>query len=125
MEYEFFNDPTTGRASAKFSLEHQNLGPWLEIELAKNTKKLAEVLMALNKVEQGKSYEEQIIGHEFSLFIEENDVIIRHNSVLNGRNDQTDEALQEGLYDDEFNAISQCGLDDFHQLLLSWAKFVS
>ncbi len=125
MEYEFFNDPTTGKASAKFSLEHQNIGPWLEIELAKDTNKLAEILTAINNVAQGKSHEEQITGHEFSVIIEENDVTIQHNTMLNGSAELAEEVLQNDLHDDQFTAVSQCGLDDFHQLLLSWAKFVS
>ncbi len=125
MEYEFFNDPITGKASAKFSLEQQNIGPWLEIELAKNTQKLTEILTAINKIEQGKSHKEQIIGKEFSLTIESNDVTIQHNSVLNGMMDLSEEALQQDLHEDQFNAISQCGLEDFHQLLLSWAKFIN
>jgi len=32
MEYEFTHDATTGQAKARFSLEHEVVGPWLEVE---------------------------------------------------------------------------------------------
>jgi len=124
MEYEFINDPITGKASAKFSLEHENIGPWLEIELAKNINKLTTLLSAIASVEKGEKHEILIQGSEFSVLIEKNDVTIEHNSVHDIPDEQL-VAMADELHNDEFNAVSHCGLDDFHQLLLSWSKFIN
>ncbi len=119
MEYEFIHDPTNGASSAKFSLEHENLGPWLEIELGSDTEKLTELLTAIAAVESGKQHEVNVIGQEFSVMIDKNDVIIQSNIALNG----DDENIPDGLENSEQFAMSSCGLDDFRQLLLSWSKF--
>ena len=124
MEYEFIHDPITGVASARFSMEHENIGSWLELELAKDRQKLTELLTAIAKVESGKAQEVRIVGHEFSVLIEKDDVTIEHNSAFNSAETLPVE-LQEDIHNEDFNAISQCGLDDFHQLLLSWAKFIN
>ena len=128
MEYEFIQDPSTGVASARFSMEHENIGSWLELELAKDNQKLQKLLMAIDDVETGKAQEIRIVGREFSVLVEKDDVTIEHNSVLDESTEQLaikEQLLSEDLHSDEFNTMSQCGLDDFHQLLLSWAKFIN
>jgi len=128
MEYEFIQDPSTGVASARFSMEHENIGSWLELELAKDKQKLEKLLSAIDDVETGKAQEIRIVGREFSVLVEKNDVTIEHNSVLDEGAEQLaskEQLLSEELHNDEFNAMSQCGLDDFHHLLLSWAKFIN
>ncbi|MBL4908562.1 MAG: YacL family protein [Alteromonadaceae bacterium] len=124
MEYEFIHDPTTGVASARFSMEHENIGSWLEIELAKDQLKLTQLLTAIDDVETGKAQEVRITGREFSVLVEKNDVTIEHNSAFNDV-DELPSTLHEDIHNDDFNGMSQCGLDDFHQLLLSWAKFIN
>jgi hypothetical protein len=124
MEYEFTNDPITGKASAKFSLEHENIGSWLEIELAKNVDKLTELLTAIASVEKGEQHEVLINGSEFSVLIEKHDVTIAHHSLHDAPDEQL-AAMADELHNDQFNALSQCGLEDFHQLLLSWSKFIN
>ncbi len=41
MEYQFIDDPLTGSAIAKFSLDHEVIGPWLEVEVGTDTDKLS------------------------------------------------------------------------------------
>jgi hypothetical protein len=130
MEYEFIHDPSTGVASARFSMEHENIGSWLELELAADKQKLEKLLIAIDDVETGKKQEIRIVGQEFSVLVEKNDVTIEHNSLLDDSDSveliaSKERLLSEELHNDEFNAMSQCGLDDFHQLLLSWAKFIN
>ncbi|MCO4799632.1 MAG: YacL family protein [Colwelliaceae bacterium] len=121
MEYEFIHDAVTGSAKAKFSLEHQVIGPWLEIEVGQSTEKLSLILNAINQIESGKSQEKTIAGHEYSLVLSYGDVNIQANA-FNG-----DAILPEGLAEDGINFdshdSSSCGMDDFRTLLLSWAKF--
>ena len=99
------------------------LGPWLEIELGQSTKKLEEILTAIDDIESGKEQEKLITGHEYSLTVNYNDVHIQANALLNG-----EEHLPESLSEDGMNFDGQdsssCGVDDFRTLLLSWAKFI-
>lgn len=122
MEYEFIHDVITGGAKAKFSLEHQIVGPWLEIELGQNTAKLEEILTAIDLVESGKCQEKLITGHEYSLVVNQEDVHIQANALLNGEEKLPEEFSEDGMNFDGQDS-SSCGVEDFRTLLLSWAKF--
>jgi len=124
MEYEFIHDPINGMASAKFSIDHENLGPWLEVELGNDTEKLTALLSAIDAVAHGHQQEVIIIGHEYSVLIEKEDVTVRSNANFNGLDNSEMESLPDELNLSEQYATSICGLDDFRQLLLSWSKFV-
>jgi len=124
MEYEFIHNPINGVASARFSFEHENLGPWLEIELANNFEKLTALLTAISDVEHGNKHDVTIIGHEYSVFIEKDDVTVRCNANVNAMDNGDLENLPDELHLSEQYASCTCGLDDFRQLLLSWSKFV-
>lgn len=124
MEYEFIHDAITGEAKARFSLEHEVVGPWIEVELGHDSAKLAELLTAIDNVEKGYKSEVVITGHEYSVAISQGDVEIHSNGSLND-----EEALAEMLtvdhihYDD--NESAACGIEDFRTLLLSWSRFTN
>lgn len=122
MEYEFRHDPTTGQARAQFSFEQEMLGPWLETEVANNGEMLSALLLAISQIEQGEKQELTITGKEYSITLSEHDATVQPNITMNGV-DELPEALSgDDLIFDE-QVISSCGLDDFRQVLLSWAKF--
>ena len=124
MEYEFIHDTTTGEARARFSLEHEVMGPWIEVELGHDSDKLTQLLTAIDKVEKGESKEIAITGSEYSITLNRDDIEIQTNASLNGS-----EPLPEMLTDEHINLdqneIAGCGIDDFRLLLLSWAKFTN
>ena len=124
MEYEFIHDAITGKAKARFSLEHEVLGPWIEVELGNDSNKLKQLLTAIDQVEKGKQGEVLVTGHEYSVTFSEGDVAVQTNASLNGA-----EPLPEMLTTDHINfdqnESAECGLDDFRSLLLSWAKFTN
>ncbi len=122
MEYEFIHDAITGNAKAQFSLEHQIIGPWLEIEIGNNTEKLTELLTAIDQVASGKVQELLIPGHEYSVSLSRDDIQIQANALLNGECQLPEELQSDELNFDALDS-SACGLDDFRNLLLSWAKF--
>jgi len=124
MEYEFIHDPISGVASANFSIDHENLGPWLEIELANNIEKLTALLSAIDEVDHGHKHEVTIIGHEYSVLIEKDDVTVRSNANFDGIDIGDVDNLPDELLLSEQHASSTCGLDDFRQLLLSWSDFI-
>ncbi|WP_286233436.1 YacL family protein [Thalassotalea sediminis] len=122
MEYEFIDDPITGQARAKFSLEHQLLGPWLETEIGHDIDKLSSVLAAVDAVSNGVEQELIVTGNEYSLTINRDDAIVNMNVMLNGEIVMPDNLTADALQFDFQDGVS-CGVDDFRHLLLSWAKF--
>lgn len=123
MEYEFVHDATTGNAKARFSLEHEVIGPWIEVELGRDTDKLIKLLTTIDTVEKGSQHEVLITGHEYSLLINKRDVEIYANASANMEDLLPDMLTSEHIHFDE-NESAACGLDDFRTLLLSWAEFV-
>jgi len=124
MEYEFIHDAITGEAKARFSLDHEVVGPWIEVELGNDSTKLTQLLTAINQVENGTKTEVIIEGHEYCVAITKDDVEIQTNASLNGA-----EPLAQMLTDEHINfdtcESAACGIDDFRALLLSWAKFTN
>jgi len=124
MEYEFINDPTTRYAKAKFSLEHEVFGPWLEVEVGNDPQKLTALLNVIDKADHSIAHVHEIVGSEYTVRIVEKDVSIAANASLNGI-----EALPEALSADDIEFDDQesasCGLEDFRELLLSWARFTT
>lgn len=124
MEYEFIHDAITGEARAQFSLEHEVIGPWIEVEVGSNREKLTQLLTAIDQVEKGQRNEVFITGHEYSVAINHDDISIQTNASLD-----EDDSLPEMLTTEHINLdqheVAGCGLDDFRKLLLSWAKFTN
>ena len=124
MEYEFINDPTTRYAKAKFSLEHEVFGPWLEVEVGNSLEKLTALLSAIDKADNLSAHDQEIVGSEYTVRILEKDVSIAANASLNGF-----EVIPEALSADDIEFDDQesasCGLEDFRELLLSWARFTT
>jgi|TARA_B110000881_G_scaffold36886_1_gene29460 hypothetical protein len=124
MEYEFINDAITGIARANFSLDHEIMGPWLEVEVGHCPDKLTALLTAIHDVDMGSQHEILISGAEFSAEISKDDVVILNNASLNGDSTEISDELTEQFDNfDQYNE-SGCGLDDFKTLLMSWSQFI-
>lgn len=124
MEYEFMHDPSSGYATAQFSLEHITIGPWLEVEVGNNADMLSALLLAIDEIESGQQQEIVVTGKEYSVTLSTDDVIVQPNMTINGAAVLSEELVEQQLEIDN-SAISSCGLDDFRQILLSWAKFTN
>ena len=124
MEYQFIDDPITGAAIARFSLEHEVIGPWLEVEVGTDSEKLAQLLFAMAEIEQEKQLEITITGSEYSVVFNRGDVTVQTNASMNGLEILPDALIEENIDFDQQDT-SSCGREDFRELLLSWAKFVN
>ncbi len=124
MEYEFIHDAITGDAKARFSLEHEVVGPWIEVELGNDSAKLTQLLTAIDNVGKGHQSEIVITGHEYSIAISQNDVEIQTNASLNGAEPLSEMLTTDHIHYDQ-NESAACGIDDFRTLLLSWSKFTN
>ncbi len=124
MEYEFIHDAITGEAKARFSLEHEVVGPWIEVELGHDSAKLTQLLTAIDNVEKGQQSEVVITGHEYSVAISQDDVKISTNASLNGTKSLSEMLTVDHIHYDQ-NENAACGIEDFRELLLSWLKFIN
>jgi hypothetical protein len=122
MEYQFRHDPITGVATAKFSIDHEVIGHWLETELGKDEQKLTEILTAIDLVAHRKQQEIMLEGHEFSALLTPDEVTIQSNQSINAEEDA--ELQAQELHDCDDINFAECGLDDFREVILSWAKFI-
>jgi len=124
MEYEFIHDAITGQAKARFSLEHEVVGPWIEVELGHDSAKLTQLLTAIDNVEKGHQSEVVITGREYSVAISQDDVEIQTNASLNGAEPLSEMLTIDHIHYDQ-NESAACGIDDFRKLLLSWSRFTN
>jgi len=124
MEYQFIDDPITGVATAKFSLDHEVIGPWLEVEVGTSTEKLQQLLSAISDIEQEKQTEIIITGNEYSAVFNRGDVTIQTNASMDGLEILPDGLIEENIDFDQQDSAA-CGSEDLREILLSWAKFIN
>jgi len=124
MEYEFIHDAITGEGKAQFSLEHEVLGPWIEVELGTDSDRLKQLLMTIDQVDKYKQNEVIVTGHEYSVIFSDGDVTVQTNASLNDA-EPLDEMLTIDHINYDQNECASCGIDDFRSLLISWAQFTN
>jgi uncharacterized protein YacL (UPF0231 family) len=122
MEYEFLNDSLTGVATARFSMEHEIMGPWLEVEVGKSIPKLTKLLETIADVKTRQQQDVQIIGMEYTLIFGEDSVQVMANRDFEHDDEESNE-LQEGLMTDH-DGSAECGIEDFKMLLMTWSNFI-
>lgn len=120
MDYEFSYD-FLGQPVARFSMGHEAIGRWFSEELCNSLKRINELLNIIEQIEQRNINQRQIIGAEFELHIDINEVEIFAQALDFDHNEGLPE--DTNLYDEE--SRSGCGLPDFKQALLSWKTFIS
>lgn len=117
MDYEFLRD-TTGQVIVKFSMGHEAIGHWLNDEVKDDMALLADVERRLLSL-SGSLAQWQHIGHEYTLLIDAEEVMVRANGISVECDD-----LEEGLsyYDEE--SLSLCGSDDFLLMLKRYRQVI-
>ena len=127
MEYEFINDSLTGAVTARFSMEHEIMGPWLEVEIGNRISKLTQLLETIADVKTRQQQDVQIIGAEYTLTFSEDSVHVMANSDFGSNNSESNNSesneLEDGLMTD-YDASAECGIEDFKTLLLMWSNFI-
>lgn len=118
MEYEFLRD-VTGTIKVRMSMGHEAVGQWFNEEAAENPTLLRDVEQAIASV-RGSERQWQHVGHEYTLLLDKEEVMIQANSLL-----FTSDELQEGMvyYDEE--SLSLCGTDDFLSLIAAYQNFMA
>ncbi|WP_075182169.1 protein YacL [Pantoea sp. 1.19] len=117
MEYEFLRD-LNGAVKVRMSMGHEAIGQWFNEEVQGNLALLDSVEAAAAAV-RGSERQWQHIGHEYTLWLDEEEVMIRANQLaLEG------DELEEGMryYDEE--SLALCGLEDFLAVIAAWRAFL-
>ncbi|MBR0573196.1 YacL family protein [Pasteurella atlantica] len=120
MDYQFTR--MAYNIVAKCSMEYEAFASWLNNELEE-----AHLPIILDKITQCKAtypspFEWHLIGKEYSLYINDDEVMAKANSLmLDNYSDDIEEDFQ--LYTQE--SIAVCGIDDFEKFILDYQSFLN
>lgn len=117
VEYEFLRD-ITGSVKVRMSMGHEAVGHWFNEEVEGNLTLLDEVEAAVREV-KGSERQWQRIGHEYTLWLDEEEVIIRAN-LLSFEGDEIEEGMN--YYDEE--SLCFCGVEDFLAVIAAYRAFL-
>lgn len=117
MEYEFLRD-ITGKVKVRMTMDHEAVGHWFNEEVDENLTLLDEVEAAAKEV-KGSVRQWQRIGKEYTLWMDEEEVMIRANQLA-----LEDDGMEEGMnyYDEE--SLSFCGVEDFLAVIAAYRAFL-
>ncbi len=120
MDYQFTQ--STYGVVAKCSMEHEAFAYWLNSEINDED----ELYFILDKIKYCKSIHPNNIewnyeGNEYSLYVNNDEVLVKANNLIFDMDNDVDEDFQ--LYTQE--SIAVCGIDDFEAFLLAYKDFVS
>lgn len=118
MDYQF-SHTITGQIHAKFSMGHEAIGYWLNEEVNGDLALIRQIETNAQQLQQTEK-EWLLTGHEYSLVMTEQEVLIRANQ-LDFSNDEMVEDFQ--YYDEE--SIAVCGLTDFLIMLTQYKQFMT
>lgn len=117
MDYEFLRD-ISGIVRVRVSMGHEAIGHWFNEEVKGNLALLDEVEQAAREV-KGSERSWQRIGHEYTLWLDGEEVIVRANSLALS----TDEP-EEGMHYYDEESLSLCGVEDFLQVVAAYREFL-
>lgn len=119
MDYEFTKQ-ADGRLRIKLAMGHEAFGHWLNDAIATNLTLLADVLLDVERVQQGEVEMLTLHSAGYTLQLGDGEAEISANVVQFEFGDELEPDM--AYYDDE--QMSGCGLEDFQRLLLAWQDFV-
>ncbi|MEM6162297.1 protein YacL [Erwinia sp. P6884] len=117
MEYEFLRD-VTGGVKVGMSMGHEAVGHWFNEEVEGDLSLLDEVEAAVSSV-KGSERQWQRIGREYTLWLDEEEVIVRAN-LLSVEGDEMEEGMN--YYDEE--SLCFCGVEDFLAVIAAYRAFL-
>ncbi|MFT6927635.1 MAG: hypothetical protein ACJAZP_003274 [Psychromonas sp.] len=120
MEFEFRKDYFSEKASVKLSMDHEAFGTWLGQE-GQSIAWVEELLTHILAIQKRAVTDFKLVGSEFSLLMNNDEVQVINHSLLNDL-DEIDLEGDLSFYDLEIEA--SCGFEDFIKLIESWLEFL-
>ncbi|WP_034912337.1 MULTISPECIES: protein YacL [Erwinia] len=117
MEYEFLRD-VTGAVKVRMTMGHEALGHWFNEEVDGDASVLDAVEAAVKEI-KGSERQWQRVGREYTLWMDEEEVIVRAN-LLSFEGDELEEGMN--YYDEE--SLCFCGVEDFLAVVAAWRAFM-
>lgn len=120
MDYQFTH--TAYGVVAKCSMDHEAFAFWLNSEISQQENN--DLPLILDKVTQCKAtlpnhFEWLKEGKEYSLYIEDDEVMVKSNS-LEAPIDESE--IESGFHFYSQESLAFCGIDDFEAFLLGYQK---
>lgn len=116
MDYQFILH--SGKILAKCSMGHEAVAAWLNSEVRSDPTLVSTVLEKLHQA-QTSSAEIKLVGKEYGLFINADEVMIRANNL----DIESQESLDDDFHYYDSESIAFCGLEDFERFLQSYLAF--
>jgi uncharacterized protein YacL (UPF0231 family) len=120
VDYEFENN-YLGRPSAKFSMGHEAFGRWFTEELSNDIILVDKILSSISEIENRAIVRKIFHGKVFELTVELEQASVRALSLDYDSEEELGHDLE--LFDQEL--MSDCGLTDFKETLVSWREFIA
>jgi uncharacterized protein YacL (UPF0231 family) len=120
VDYAFENN-YLGHPSAKFSMGHEAFGRWFTEDLSNDTILVDKILSSISQIENKTIDRENFRGKVFELTVELEQASVRALSLDHDSEEELGDNL--ALFDQEL--MSDCGLTDFKETLVSWREFIA
>lgn len=120
MDYEFQNN-YLGRPMAKFSMGHEAFGQWFTEDLSNDVILVDKILVSIFEIENKVIVKRTFLGKTFELTVELDQASVRALSLDYDSDQALDDDME--LFDQE--QMSECGLTDFKETLVSWREFIT
>jgi uncharacterized protein YacL (UPF0231 family) len=120
VDYEFENN-YLGRPSAKFSMGHEAFGRWFTEDLSNDIVLVDKILSCISEIENKAIVRKNFCGEVFELTVELEQASVRALSLDYDSEEELGDNL--ALFDQE--QMSDCGLTDFKETLVSWRDFIA
>jgi uncharacterized protein YacL (UPF0231 family) len=119
VDYEFENS-FLGRPSAKFSMGHEAFGRWFTEDLSNDLILVDKILSSIALIENKTIGRKIFRGNAFELTLEFEQASVRALSLDYDSEEEPGDNLE--FFDQEL--MSDCGLTDFKETLVSWREFI-
>ncbi|SEA80020.1 YacL family protein [Alkalimonas amylolytica] len=124
MDYEFYYSRDSGNFSLQLPSEQDAIARFLLDEFVLDQAGYHGLLRELHALGQHSSWQYQ--GKNWSLFVEDGDVLVCHHSLLELEHEPLPDKLAGSeLTLDEDNLQAECGLVDLIKLVEQWQVFVA
>lgn len=117
MDYQFLYQ--SGKVTVHCSMGHEALANWFNTEVRLNSQLISTALSLIDKARQIPNQDFSLIGSEYSLFINKDEVMVRANNLTI----ETPQELEQDFHYYDEESIAFCGLEDFEQFLQSYLTF--
>ncbi len=120
MDYEF-EKSDLGHPTAKFSIGHEAFGRWFTKDLSNDIILVDKILSSISNIENKTIVRKKFRGKAFKLTIQLEQASVRALSL----DYDSEEGLGDNLELFDQKLMSDCGLTDFKETLVSWREFIT